>query len=159
MPGIRIGIDDANVRAMLNRAPGEVTVRVRQLIEAGAIDVQREMRLAAPAAVTGNLRRSITYVLSPRALRAEIAPRTKYGAYVEEGRGPRLVSVAPGTPLRQWAELKGINPYALQTSIARKGTKAHPFVEPTYRKMKPRVESDIAKGIAKLVEDLSRGGI
>jgi phage gpG-like protein len=159
MSAMQIRIDDRELRAMLGRAPEVVAVRLRQLVEGSAIDVQREMRIAAPVAVTGQLRNSITYVLHPRDLRAEIGPNVNYGAPVEYGTKPHRVSVAPGTPLRKWAQLKGINPYALQNSIARKGTKPHPFVAPTYRKMKPRVESDIAKGIAKLVEDLSRGGI
>ncbi len=84
---------------------------------------------------------------------------TQYGAFVEYGTKPHRVSVAPGTPLREWAILKGINPYALQKSIARKGTRAHPFVAPTYRKMRPRVEHDIAHGIAALVRSISDGRV
>ena len=64
MAGMQIGfkIEDANVRALFERAPAEVTRRLKSLVEGAAIDVQREMRIAAPVAVTGQLRGSIRYV-------------------------------------------------------------------------------------------------
>lgn len=159
MAGINVGfvIDDVRVRELFQRAPAMVTSRLKSLVEAAAIDVQREMRIAAPVAVTGQLRGSIRYVVSPLQVHAVIKPEVKYAEGVEYGTKPRRVSVAEGTPLLAWAKLKGINPYALQKSIARKGTKPHPFVEPTYRKMKPVVESDIASGMTKLVEELNHG--
>jgi hypothetical protein len=158
MPGMQIGfvIEDAAVRQLFQRAPQMVSTRLKTLVEASAIDVQREMRIAAPVAVTGQLRGSIRYVVSPLRIQAVIKPEVNYAEPVEHGSKPHLVSVAEGTPLRAWAKLKGINPYALQHSIAKKGTKPHPFVEPTYRKMKPVVEADIAAGMTRLVEELNR---
>jgi Bacteriophage HK97-gp10, putative tail-component len=158
MPGMQIGfkIEDAKVRSLLQRAPQMVTTRLKRLVEAAAIDIQREMRIAAPVAVTGQLRGSIRYVVSPMQIRAVIKPEARYAEPVEFGSKPHYVSVAPGTPLLAWAKQKGINPYALQRSIARKGTKKHPFVEPTYRKMKPVVEADIARGLIRLVEEMNR---
>jgi hypothetical protein len=155
-PGVSVSIDDAAVRAMLERAPEKLRAGVSRLVEGAAIDVQREMRIAAPVAVTGQLRKSIRYTFTPSFLRAEVSPNVPYAERVEKGGPPERVSVKPGTPLRAWAEHKGLNPYAVRNSIARKGTKEHPFVEPTYDKMKPVVERDIAQGIAALVEGLSR---
>lgn len=157
MAGMQIGfrIEDAQVRALFERAPAMVTSRLKSLVEAAAIDVQREMRIAAPVAVTGQLRGSIRYVVSPMQIQAEIKPEVQYAEDVEFGTKPHPVSVAEGTPLLKWAKLKGINPYALKRSIERKGTKKHPFVEPTYTKMKPVVEAAIATGMSRLVEELN----
>jgi len=157
--GMQIGVtvDDLKVRQLFERAPAVVTRRIRTLVEAAAIDVQREMRIAAPTAVTGQLRGSIRYVVSPLQVQAIIKPESQYAIDVETGTKPHAVSVAPGTPLLAWAKLKGINPYALKASIMRKGTKPHPFVRPTYEKMKPLVEASIAMGMTKLVEELNHG--
>lgn len=161
MPGLKVGFqfDATDVQRLFERAPGAVRTRLRQLVEGAAIDVQREERLAAPIAVTGHLRRQIRYTFSPARLQATVWPDTPYAEAVEKGSRPRWVSVREGSPLRDWAKLKGINPYALQRSIARKGTKAHPFVEPTYDKMKPIVERNIGDGMSNLIEDLNHGRV
>jgi len=159
MSQIVISLDDRQVVRLFQRAPGAVTLRLRQLIEGAAIDVQREMRIRANVGVTGNLRRSVRYTFNAAALRAVIEPAAQYAEYVEKGTRPHMVSVAEGTPLRAWAKLKGINPFALKASIARKGTKAHPFVEPTYKKMKPKVEGDIRRGLIRLVEDMNNARV
>jgi hypothetical protein len=158
MAGMQIGfkIEDAKVRQLFERAPAAVTTRLKSLVEAAAIDVQREMRIAAPVAVTGQLRGSVRYVISPAQIQAVIKPEVEYAEDVEFGTKPHHVSVAQGTPLLAWAKLKGINPYALQKSIERKGTKKHPFVEPTYWKMKPVAQADITAGMSRLVEELNK---
>ena len=152
---MRITVDDSQVIALFNRAPEAIRRTIGQLVEGAAIDIQREMRIIAPIAVTGDLRRSIRYTYSAATLSAVIEPAANYAEDVEQGRKAHFVSVAEGTPLRAWAKLKGINPYALQNSIAKKGTKAHPFVQPTFEKMKPKVENDIASGIARLIGSLT----
>lgn len=152
-----VKVDDRAVIDLFQRAPDVVKLRLRQLIEGSAIDIQREMRIAAPVAVTGDLRRSIRYTFSAAKLQAEVGPTVNYADDVESGTKPHLVSVAEGTPLRAWAKLKGINPWALQRSIAKKGTKKHPFVEPTFEKMKSKVEGDIISGLNEMVGGLQDG--
>lgn len=158
-PAFAVSIDDARVVKMLTALPGNLGARVRQLIEGAAIDVQREMRIAAPIAVTGQLRGSIRYTFSPTNLRAEVMPEAPYAADVEYGTPPHKVSAAPGSSLRAWAEQKGLNPYAVQHAIALRGTKKNPFVEPIYQRMKPTIESDIAAGISALVQEANDGRI
>ena len=161
MPGMQVGfsLDDLEVRRLFERAPEAVSVRLRQLVEGGAIDVQREMRIATNVGVTGNTRRSVRYTFNALQLSAVIEPTAENAEALEKGSPPHFVSVAEGLSLRDWANLKGINPFALQRSITKKGTQAHPFVEPTYHKMKPKVENDIATGLSRLVEDLNNARI
>lgn len=159
MVAIDISVDDKRVRRLFERAPGAVRLRVRQIIEASAIDTQYEMRRDAPVAVTGQLRASIRYKVAPMGLQAEVRPHADYADEVEFGRGPGPVSVAQGTPLRKWAEFRGLNPYAVQSSIERKGTRPHPFVRPTFIKMKPRVERQAKEDMKRLIGDLRDGRI
>lgn len=152
-----ITVDSRQVEEMLARAPVATKRRLRELVERGAIDIQREMRIAANVAVTGDLRRSVRYTFNTATLSAVIEPTAKYAAAVENGSRPHFVSARPGTPLSRWAISKGINPYAVAKSIAKKGTKPHPFVQPTFNKMKPQVERYIERGVAQLAQEMNDG--
>jgi hypothetical protein len=165
--GIALGItiDDKQVRDLLARAPEATRVRLKKLIEAGAIDIQREMTMATPVGVHGGsagLRGSVRYKLDLDGLRAEVKPAVPYADAVETGSKPHWVplsAIEDGQPLGDWAKLKGIDPAILRFSIAKKGTKAHPFIQPTYAKMEPITHKNIAAGIAKFAEELNDGRI
>lgn len=81
---------------------------------------------------TGNLRRSI-YVKKASDSEGIVAVGEKYGAYVEFGTRPHFPPIAP---LERWAKTKlgkdGLG-FLIARKIARKGTKAQPYVEPAYR--------------------------
>lgn len=101
----------------------------------------------APVGVGGDdgLKGSITYELVPETLSSVVLPTVAYAAPVEYGSKPHW---APIEPLEAWAALKGMNPYALRWSIAQKGTKPHPYVEPTYEEVSPLIGDTFAAGIA-----------
>ena len=51
----------------------------------------------------------------------------KYGLFLDKGtKGPR--KPPPIKAIKPWAESKGLNPWAVQKSIAKKGTKPHPWI-------------------------------
>lgn len=154
---IGVSIESESVVAMLIAASQTNAKTIGMLVESGAVLVQREMRLAAPIAVTGQLRGSIRYVYSPETLSAVIAPSVDYAVDVEGGTAPHEVSAEPGSSLAAWARQKSLDPYEIQHGIALHGTKAHPFVQPTYDKTKPIVEDNIAAGISSMVEAINHG--
>lgn len=156
---ISLDFDDKQVRHLFQAAPGAFQRRSKQLIESAAIDIQRTMIKNAPIAVTGDLRRSVRYSLDLGRLQAIVQPDVEYAERVEKGGGPVSLSAAPGTPLAKWARLKGLNPWAIRASIAKKGTKAHPYVKPTYAEMKPKVEADFEAGINDLIREANDGRI
>lgn len=162
MAGIGMGVDiegQEQVSRLLQQIPPVLRRRVGQLVEGSAIDVQRELRIAAHVGVTGQLRNSITYRLEEDGLRAIVEPTVEYAEDVEKGRGPVWLSVDENSPLRKWAELKGLNPYAVRNAIAKHGTQPHPFVGTTYEIQKPKVEEYIARGVTALVEEFNSGRI
>lgn len=91
---------------------------------------------ATPVGVTGILSRSWDYYIS--GLKGTLANRKGYGVYVHEGTGPHW---APMAALKDWAELKGIPVRALQYSIAKKGTKANPFLAKAFEANKDEMTS------------------
>lgn len=158
-PALSITVDSAGVVSMLTAASEKTALRIGQLVEGAAIAVQREMRLVAPVGVTGQLRNSIRYVYTPALLSAEVGPQADYAAAVETGSKPHWPPYGDGSSIADWANLKGIPAFLVARSIARKGTKAHPFVKPTYDKMKPVVEEQISVGIRALVEEVNSGSL
>ena len=73
---------------------------------------------------TGGLSDSINYRVTLNSITIEI---NAYGEYLDKGSKPHW---APIAPLKDWVKAKGlsINPYAVRASIAKKGTKAHPWI-------------------------------
>lgn len=151
---VKITVDDRRVREMLAKAPEETALTVHQLLERNGIQVMAEMRRQVSVGVTGDLRRTIHYVFRGTG-EVAIEPQAKYAEPVEKGTRPHWVSVKPGTPLYRWATQKAINPYAVQKSIAKKGTMPHPFIQPTYDIMEPRVRRDFNEGIDALIARLA----
>lgn len=103
----------------------------------------------APVGVGGisGLRGSIGFTLDPANLTSEIKPTAPYADAVETGSKPHWAPHGPGSSLAAWAKLKGINVYALAWSIARKGTKAHPFIVPTYNQVQDAMGDVFASGL------------
>lgn len=91
---------------------------------------------ATPVGVTAILSRSWDYTIA--GLKGTLANRKGYGLYVHDGTGPHW---APAAALKDWADLKGIPVRALQYSIARKGTKANPFLANAFEANKDNLGS------------------
>ena len=88
------------------------------LIKGKAVAIQQ-----APAAF-GTLRKGITAFVDPTELRGFLHSQASHSAFVNNGTKPHFPPVAA---LEDWARLKGVSPFAVAKSIAKKGTKAVPF--------------------------------
>jgi HK97 gp10 family phage protein len=148
-----ITVDSVGVVGLLTKLGESMRPAILEQLGIVSMLVRDVMKEKAPDAF-GNLRDSIGYKIVPETLTSEIKPDAPYGDAVETGTRPHWISVSPGSPLEQWALFRGINPYAVQRSIAVKGTKAHPFIKPTYDEVAPEVNAKFAEGIAKLIGGL-----
>lgn len=90
-------------------------------------------------------------------LKARIAPNhnVPYAIYVEEGTPPHRPPTFPNSSLAQWAELKGLNVFAVAKSIEKKGTKAHPFVSETYAAVSPGINRIFDRGVSTFMGGLA----
>lgn len=156
---MNVVFDSAAVQRVFRELPTRSLFVVNQLIEGSAIDVQREMRTRVSVGATGDTRRRIKYVLNKANLSAEIYPDVPHAEALEKGTRPHWTSVKEGTPLRQWADHKGINPYAVQASIAKRGTKAHPFIIPTFQSARRSVPRNIINGFGRFIKEVDSGRI
>lgn len=123
---LKLKVDAHRLQAALRKAPERARDSLQKGINAGGIIFQREMIEQAPVH-DGKLRESIR--IKSGDLKVHVRPAAKYAPYVEQGTGPHWVGI---DKIEKWATDHGISPFAVQRSIATKGTKANPFVERTF---------------------------
>ena len=145
---MKISIDhntDEVVRAF-TKAPGVMMKAIDRKLERGALEVAREARINAPKArslLTNSIR-------SSRVRLGEylVSPGVAYAAPVEEG------TRGGGWPSKQvlavWMSAHGIDEslnYVIARAIARKGTRAQPFMEPALESKTSRVMDLVRQGV------------
>ena len=119
-----------------------------------------EAAIRETPASTGNLRKSIRREIDKGGLRAFIFPAVDYGVALHgpfegsAGRSkpfliPAREAQAGGT-LYRWAKKKGMNPWAVRASIAKKGIKFNPFLKRA---------ADASEGGVKLIFEKALAGI
>lgn len=156
---MKMVMDATDVQRVFKALPSRSLREVRTLIEESLIDTQRDMRRTINVGATGDSRRRIIYRMSPATLSGEVVPDFPHAEGLEKGTRPHWTSVKQGTSLRKWADFKGINPWAVQASIAKKGTKAHPYVGPVFRRARVTVPRNIERGFARFINEVDNGRI
>ena len=75
----------------------------------------------------------------------KVGTNVPYGIYVHEGTRPHLPPVAA---LGGWAGRHGMNARALAYAIAKKGTKANPWLKKAFETSKGKIDGLVAKAAA-----------
>ena len=139
---------DQQFRKALEQAPDALFKQLQRMVSRGGSEAAREQKRRAPKAHS-------TLVNSIRSIRdadlsAIAAPNVDYAQFVNDGTGP---GGAPSLQvIKDWIRVKGITPnnpshdlddlaYMISRSIARKGTRAQPFIDKTAEKITPRINS------------------
>lgn len=78
---------------------------------------------------------------------AAVGSSLAYAAAVERGTPPHWISVRRVTA---WAVRRGINPYAVQRTTARRGTRPQPFLERALDEQAARLAAEVERVVAKL---------
>lgn len=104
----------------------------------------------APYGVSGQLRDNWKVVLGR--FEGALVSLSSYARYVEFGTKPHMPPVEPLIP---WAKKKGLNPWAVARSIAKKGTKANPFLQRALDNTKTGVESEFRDALAQGMEEVN----
>jgi hypothetical protein len=140
------------IDAFLRVSAGMRADIVKELEVASSL-VTAVMRENAPVGVGGEegLKGSIGFVVNPVTLTSEIKPTAPYADAVETGSRPHWPPHGPDSALAAWTKLKGLNVYAVAASIARKGTKPHPFIEPTFLETEVPVLESFFTGISQFL--------
>ncbi|MEA9986252.1 hypothetical protein [Subtercola sp. RTI3] len=86
---------------------------------------------------------------------AVVAPNKSVASYalpLETGSAPHRPPSGPDSSLAQWCEMKGLNVFAVAATIARDGTKPHPFVAPTFRVVEGPIKALFSNGVAMFLD-------
>ncbi len=154
--GIRyeIVIDAERVeQALLDAGENFPRYRRQWMIQSANL-IRDEIIDRAPVGVAGFAGQGISHNISidynGDTTEAEIGPNDNvpYAKYVEDGTDPHYVPHGPDSSLAQWAEMKGLNVYAVAKGIEKRGTKAHPFVGPAFLAVRDRVQASFNEGVA-----------
>jgi hypothetical protein len=136
-----------NSPAVLRATQQQAMQRSLLLIEA---DARRNVRQD-----TRRLMSSISHRQSqtPRGLVGEVGPSARYGLYVERGSRPHW---PPRAALEGWARRHAVPVFVVQRAIARRGTRARPFLVPAYLKNADRIVRLFAAAGAAAVASIGR---
>lgn len=140
--------------------PGYVN---RWLLESAML-TKAEMSANAPEGVAGvngqGLKNHIGITHDQGAMTVVIKPDDSipYADAVETGSRPHMPPTDPDGALAQWCEMKGLKLWAVARSIATKGTKPHPYIEPTFRTVEPQVGATFGEGVAMYIERMQYAG-
>jgi hypothetical protein len=155
--GFQIQVDgldnvERNLRWQLMGPP------VRRFLERGAAASARDIRKGfARHTFQGETVNSIRLQIDRRTLPSwgDGGAHTKQARYVETGTKPHFPQIAGD--LERWARSKGLDPYRVAVSIARKGTKKYPIARRARfaaRKRAVRHANDAAADIARRLNGL-----
>jgi len=105
---------------------------------------------------TRRLMNSITHRIRGQGARlvGDVGPSARWGLYVERGTRPHWPPIAA---LIGWARRHGVSPYAVQRGIARRGTRARPFLLPAFTRNADRIVRLFARAGQQVVVRL--GGV
>lgn len=137
-------VDSRELQAAFKRAPEVITSKLDVWIKRTALNTERAVKQNIPPNIdTGRLQSSVQTRFST--LQAEVRPTAKYAYYVHQGRKPggKLPPIGPKDSLTRWATKRGIPPFLVARAIARKGTKANPFMEKAYKQVKPTADFEM----------------
>ena len=134
------------VAKAISRYPTLSVKHLDRAIKNSLIKIQRRAMKKAPVD-TGLLR--ARWNMSVNFLRGVLKPESKYATFVEYGTKPHWVGIKH---LEGWARRHGISPFTVQSKIAKKGTKAQPFLEPAVNEREINNEIDIA--LDKILKEL-----
>jgi hypothetical protein len=138
--------------ARLERSPRLAAAEQQRAMQASLLLVEGDARRSVRHD-TRRLMNSLTHEMSGRGTRlvGKVGPSVRYGLYVERGSRPHW---PPRAALEGWARRHGIPVFAVQRSIARRGTRARPFLVPAFLRNAERILRLFAQAGARVTASL-----
>jgi hypothetical protein len=146
------GLD--KLQELADKYPAISEKHINKAITRSLIRIQDKAKRTAPFGTSGQLRQN--WILQVGRFEGRLGSGAKAGGYpygtsVEEGTKPHYVSPRE---IELWARRKGLNPYAVARSIAKKGTKANPFFQEATKDAEKEVNEEFDKAIDAIMEEI-----
>lgn len=141
------------IRDLVGKFPRVAATHVGKAIGLSLSAIQGNAKIEAPYGVSALLKNH--WLQSVAGLEGALRSGQEYATDVHEGTPPHHV---PADELKKWAAKKGLNPYAVSKSIAKKGTKANPFLKRAAGKTADAIDRFFAAAGDSITKELGRGG-
>lgn len=131
---------------------------VNVAINRSLIRIQDQAKQNAPSGETQQLRQN--WILKMGRFEGSLTSGAnsrggfQYGVAVEEGTKPHFIPITNNPTFQLWALRRGLNPYAVSRSVAKKGTKANPFFKKSIDQQSANVNIEFDKAISAIIEDI-----
>lgn len=148
-------IRDHGLQKKLERTKTLLPNRIKDAVKQGTALMWREVKDTAPTAF-GDLKKSIA--ADVQGFSGRVRPTVQYAVFVHEGTRPHWVPSRewkPGGALHRWATRKGIPPFLVARAIARRGTKARPWMRRAYEANQGRVTELFEKAVGSVPKELA----
>jgi len=144
------------VRKGLSAAPAEVAKATRDAMTTSLVLLEADQRRNV-AQDTRRLMGSINHTITGSGgnLTGRVGPSVRYAYWVEHGRKPGRPP--PTDAIAGWARRHGANPFVVARAIGRHGTRARPFVAPSYTRNRTRIKKIFEDIGARVVARIIRG--
>jgi len=144
----------ASVSEMADKFPAVSEKYVGQAIRASFLRILSFIKQSngAPVGVNNALRDQWDERYSR--FEGKLSSKTKYAPYIEFGTRPHVVPVKNNIDFQKWANKKGLNPYAVAASIAKKGTRANPFFQRSIEQAQDGVNIEFGKALESITKEI-----
>ena len=151
--GIKIEFDEVSLRRFYRRIDPDHLLGdpLDNFYDRIGKSIEQKAKHNAPV-FSGKLKRSIKYKRNRDG--AIVFVGVPYGLFVHEGTKPHWPPVGA---LKAWADSKGISPYAVAHGIAKKGTKAQPFLRTAVEQTQKSLPLEIQRFVGNIKEEYVRG--
>lgn len=142
---------------IVSKYPAVSEKHVTKAIQRSLIRIQDKAKKSAPFGTSGSLRQN--WVIQMGRFQGALASGAKsngypYGTAIEFGTAPHRIPVQGNPQFMLWAQRKGLNPYAVAASIAKKGTKPQPFFQKAADDSEQEIERELDKAINDILEEI-----
>lgn len=149
-------IKDSGFRRRLEMTKTMMPNRIKDAVKKGTQLMWKEVLSTTPTSF-GDLKKSISATVD--GFSGTIRPTVKYAKDVHEGTRPHWIAVKeamPGGSLFRWAQRKGASPWAVRAGIAKKGTKARPWMRDAFEANNDRVVEIFEEAIDGVIKGLGK---
>lgn len=123
---------------------------INKAINRALVRIWGAEKLEAPFGISGIMRDN--WRVSAGRFEGKLEAASQYALFVHEGTAPHFPPIDAITP---WAIKHGIPPFVLARSIAKKGTKANPFLKRAVDKSRDGIQEDFEKALRDIMDEVA----
>lgn len=144
----------SELQAKMNKYPAISEAHVNKAISRSLVRILGQEKQQAPQGVTGNLYKN--WSIDIGRFQGSLKSNAPYSMAVHNGTRPHYVPVVEGNDFYRWCQSKGLNPWAVAKTIAKKGTKGNPFLQRSVDMERENINREFKTALDGITKELSQ---